>query len=63
MLTELFGQVVSSNVDPVNSLDSLDSVDSLKSLDTLDSLDSALLNSFLALSNLTQSVLIVVMMI
>jgi hypothetical protein len=34
MLTDLFGQVLSSNVDSVNSLDSMDSVDSVNSLNS-----------------------------
>jgi hypothetical protein len=50
MLTELFGQVLSSNVDALESLESLESLDSLNSLDSLDSLDATLSPFLLSLS-------------
>jgi hypothetical protein len=50
MLTDLFGQVLSSNVDSVNSLDSMDSVDSVDSLDSPGALGFTLSLSPLSLS-------------
>ena len=62
MLTDLFGQVLSSNVDSVNSLDSMDSVDSVDSLDSPGALGSTLslsLSLSLSLKRVSQACLFV----